>query len=206
MIDLNNTCFKNDCPAILDYLSKQGYTHYSEKTKHGDWIVIKDRMVLMGGNNVKSAYKQIHLIDGELQYVEEKPMEQDSFNKNGFQTPGFEGEILRKVNKIFIGYVIQDGSVYPSKWTKNGIELTLKSSKFHLRLIKKPWYENKSNFPCLVMYEGKRLIHVSRYKEDGLNPSGKVLCSKIGGIYYAVEKCRPATKEEVLSLLVKHID
>lgn len=74
MIDLNNTCFKNDNPDILDYLFQHEYTPYSEDTENGEWLVLKDKMVLMGGNNVKSVYKQIHLVDGEFQYVKEESM------------------------------------------------------------------------------------------------------------------------------------
>jgi len=60
----------------------------------------------------------------------------DSFTKHGFKIPGFQGEILKKVNDVFIGYVVQNSSTYPVKWTKNGVELTLKSSNFHLTATK----------------------------------------------------------------------
>lgn len=208
MIDLNNTCFKNDNPDILDYLFSKGYTTYSKDTKHGYWLVIQDKMILMGGNNVKSVYKQIHLVDGEFQYVKEEDVrgnkssgtildnrdvishELSSFNKHGFETPEFAGELLKEVCGVFIGYIIQDGSIYPVKWEKHGRERSIGNSKFNLIPIKKHWYEDESNFPVLLKAIKSDNYVSMRSKENYLD-------------YINSGNWRPATKEEVLSLLIK---
>lgn len=59
---------------------------------------------------------------------------------------------------------------------------------FNLTPIKKKWHEDESNFPC-VMYD-------ERYK-------GFFVCEGRDIQLHTLDRFRPATKEEILSLLVK---
>lgn len=59
---------------------------------------------------INDSLKQIHLVDGEFYYVGdtnviESKIEkiEDSFNKFGFETPNWDGEILKKVEGCLIG-------------------------------------------------------------------------------------------------------
>ena len=74
-------------------------------------------------------------------------------NINNFQdfgfTASFEGEILKEVENIYIGWVKANHGVIPMCWFKNG-NTFLTHSNFKLTPIKKEWYENPENFPCLV--------------------------------------------------------
>lgn len=67
----------------------------------------------------------------------------------------------------------------------------------------KQWYEIESNFPCIVMYEEKELVHMRSYKKYSKHRQEPCLLTSEGGVYYSLSKCRPATKEEILSLFVK---
>lgn len=112
----------------------------------------------------------------------------NNFKDYGFEAD-FEGEILRKTkHDIYIGYVV-DGvnAEYAIEWNSKGDNLLSSrfDRNFNLKPIKKEWYENPDNFPC-VMYSN--LIH--RY-------------FVVDRIEDHILEYRPATKEEVLSLLVK---
>lgn len=116
---------------------------------------------------------------------EEKP--KNNFEEFGFAAD-FEGEILKQVSdRILIGYVINKKGNYTSqKWSITGAS---QEGKYNLTPIKKEWYENKDNFPCLVYeddYVPIVLVSIDEYKER----------TKQG------YKHIPATKEEVLKLIV----
>lgn len=65
------------------------------------------------------------------------------------------------------------------------------------------WYENPDNFPCIVIYEEKEIKLMRSYSETSKHRKEPCLLTSDGGVYHSLDKCRPATKEEVLSLLVK---
>ena len=127
----------------------------------------------------------------------------NNFKDYGFEAD-FEGEILKEIEdmsagKVFIGYIVYDCKVHSCIWQYNGVVVTrgINQLTFNLKPIKKEWYENPDNFPCLVYMEDKRdeedkgyytvLGNMNSYKSEFL----------IANII------RPATKEEVLALLVK---
>lgn len=79
----------------------------------------------------------------------------DSFTKNGFETPiGWEGEILKEYDNNFVGGAIatrhdKEESV-SVVWDKEGI-VKNGNPRYNLTPIKKAWYEDESNFPCIVV-------------------------------------------------------
>ena len=124
----------------------------------------------------------------------------NNFKDYGFEAD-FEGEILKQIGDILYGvvYVEYFGRSIICEWNTKGKVISnykINEEAFELKPIKK-WYENADNFPCLVYMEDKRdeedkgyytvLGNMNSYKSEFL----------IANII------RPATKEEVLSLLVK---
>lgn len=227
MIDLNNTCFRNNNPEILDYLFYNGYTPYSERTEKSDWLVIQEKVVMMGGNDVKSKYRQIQFVDGEFQYVnktkelcdwinrhEEQELageeyKKDTFTKYGFEVPKFECEILkirinRKKENCYIGYFVgKNGDAYPCEWTPGGriCKTSIPEHKrrpWDLTPIKKEWYENPDNFPCLIVSSQHNEMSRALRFEDS-----KIITD--GTFRYSPNDVRLATKEELLSLYVEEI-
>lgn len=132
-------------------------------------------------------------------------------SKNNFKDYGFEadfeGEILRKTkHNIYIGYVV-DGvdTEYAIEWNSKGDNLLSSrfDKNFNLKPIKKEWYENLDNIGKIISYDAfvkKEFGVLKKYKDNWVSfislKSGRTFEQK-------VHKCRPATKEEVLSLLVK---
>ena len=132
----------------------------------------------------------------------------NNFKDYGFEAD-FEGEICFQSESYYIGYIVDNGKKLPRYWNKNltcfnplttnfeCAELTNDNHKYNLKPIKKEWYKNPDNFPCLVYMEDKRdeedkgyytvLGNMNSYKSEFL----------IANII------RPATEEEVLALLVK---
>ena len=114
----------------------------------------------------------------------------NNFEGYGFKAD-FRGEILREVNNMFIGYIIQDGCIFPAMWAKNGIEESIRHSEFNLTPIKKEWYEREENFPCIMFNEKTKYFFVLN------NISAWISCFKNASSY------RPATQEEINSLIIK---
>lgn len=120
------------------------------------------------------------------------------FAKFGFEAPEFEGEILKELSdhngkKYFIGYSIDVregiGFPYPKTWTEDGKcfnDDDIKIDGFDLTPIKKPWYEDESNFPCLAL-DTKHDVWTVLYRKSEVINSDE-------------ERYELATKEEVLSL------
>ena len=121
----------------------------------------------------------------------------NNFKDYGFEAD-FEGEILSDIEDYYIGYYIEtypcvkEKQKIPTFWNKNTGNCYkgagISNSKYSLKPIKKEWYENPDNFPCLV-FSSK--INEFMVLDRPLVPL------KLN------DKVRPATKEEVLSLLVK---
>ena len=122
--------------------------------------------------------------------------------KNNFEEYGFagnfEGEILKVIDGNYIGYY-KDLGIIPTKWHEDGLCFEEEDSDYNLTPIKKEWYEKEDNFPCLV-----KIL-------DDRNDEDKEYFDVLGNInaYKAIEGnpvifcLRPATKEELLSLLVE---
>ena len=118
---------------------------------------------------------------------------------NNFKDYGFEadceGEICFQDDDFnrFFGFIVEDGKKLARSWNKYGVSGM--SYEYDLTPIKKPWYENPDNFPCIVMQinciDDRELDcgHIIFRNIDDFN--------RFGGDY------RHLTKEEVLALLVK---
>ncbi len=137
----------------------------------------------------------------------------NNFKDYGFEAD-FEGEILKEIEELkgieYLGYFVGDNKThYPCIWTKSGrIWKTSVSEKdrelYNLKPIKKEWYDNPDNIGKLLKAENK---------ETGLNElctfkhKGKDSITAIGldgkefiGFF---SHFRPATKEEISSLMMK---
>lgn len=170
----------------------------------------------------KQNKKEIHLVNGQFEYVEKdiakkleeakeedeklypdlegiKTVKQCQFAKYGFKKPDFNCEIFKEVQgnksrntKRFIGHVInEDGVSYPciwEEWGKCEFCTSAKRRKYSLTPLKKEWYEDESNFPCIIVEDDERLI-LCRNKYEWIDL-----------IEQHNESFRLATKEEVLSL------
>ena len=134
----------------------------------------------------------------------------NNFKDYGFEAD-FEGEILKEVKycrnqKYYIGYSIDIreglGYPYPKAWLSSGACIDDDNNiveDFSLKPIKKEWYENADNFPCIVYHIYNNSFHIATDTTIDENSRLIRICDK----YRPYDVFRPATKEEVLTLLVK---
>lgn len=201
MIDLNNTW----CEATgenrealkklnIKLVGIGDYRKYLYIDTNGGYLGSTD--------TIKKEWKQIHLVNGEFQYVETKP--KNNFKDYGFEAD-FEGEILSDIEDYYIGYYIEtypcvkEKQKIPTFWNKNTGNCYkgagISNSKYSLKPIKKEWYENPDNFPVVMIDIETKKPHVAYAYKDGRFQTENFTVK--------FNKYRPATKEEVLSLLVK---
>ena len=118
---------------------------------------------------------------------------ENMFAKYGFEKPDFECEILGQCDLGNLGTVKHKRESVGVVWDKEGrcFELGICNSsvlwgKYNLAPIKKPWYEDESNFPCLMKDNKEEDIYLTARNKE----------------HYLIlkEYCRLATQEEVLSL------
>lgn len=98
-------------------------------------------------------------------------VEQNSFNKYGFETPEFEGEILKEIDGKVLGYV-KDTDEYNTStiallWnSKTGKINENYTNIYDLTPIKKEWYEENINFPIMLKnIDTDRLFVVYKLKD-----------------------------------------
>lgn len=121
-------------------------------------------------------------------------MTNNNFEEYGF-TADFKGEIFAKredfANDIYyFGSVTSDETLIPVCWDDDGFCFTgydydkdNQVKEYKLTPIKKEWYEIEENFPCIIVdSSGNFDVTYERYRD--------------------IENHRPATKEEVLRLVV----
>lgn len=130
----------------------------------------------------------------------------NNFKEYGFEAD-FEGAILSDIEDYYIGYYVEsypclkEKQKIPTFWNKNNGSCYkgagVSNSKYTLKPIKKEWYENPDNFPCVVLDRNYNM-----YLAKGINIDNFLTQEFNRQIGY-VEHFRPATKEEILSLLVK---
>lgn len=143
----------------------------------------------------------------------------NNFKDYGFEAD-FEGEILKEVKdcrnqKYYIGYSIDIreglGYPYPKAWLSSGACIDDDNNiveDFSLKPIKKEWYEKEDNFRIAV----KLTKSINDFKDkDGYVYIMEKFTDKKGASQYVTDgyhtpiqwlKCyRPATKEEILSLM-----
>ena len=116
----------------------------------------------------------------------------NNFKDYGFEAD-FEGEIcFENINGFLIGYINEPVGKIIKQWRKNDGNCFCMEGyhdrQYDLKPIKKEWYENPDNFPCLV-FSSK--INEFMVLDRPLVPL------KLNDDF------RPATEEEVLALLVK---
>lgn len=146
----------------------------------------------------------IHLVNGQFHYTEEiviKEKPKNNFEEYGFEAD-FEGEIcfLNEEDNYYIGYVIRSGKKILIQWSKRGFAYNSNDFNveiYDLKPIKKEWYENPDNFPCIIISLKTNKPHIA-YTYNHLEE--KIKQEQFSS---SPDKFRPATKEEVLSLLVK---
>lgn len=143
--------------------------------------------------------EQNHLVDGQFQYVKEtivKEKPKNNFKEYGFEAD-FEGEILIVKDDKYFGIAKSNESEgwVANGWKKDGT--CLYDYVSHLKPIKKEWYKNPDNFPCIVISLKTNKPHIA-YSYNHLEEKIKQETFSANP-----DKFRPATKEEVLSLLIK---
>lgn len=124
----------------------------------------------------KVSRKETRLVDGEFCYKEETPAQEDAtdidvgeeecqFTKYGFEVPDFECEIFKEIDCKKYGIVKDQNEWHTITWNKVGRVLVSSSSLakfelFNLTPLEKPWYEEESNFPCLMYNEKTKYYFV----------------------------------------------
>lgn len=126
--------------------------------------------------------------------TEKEELEENSFNKFGFETPDFEGEILKEVEGCLIGWHRHKGSIISCSWNTKGICYSTMNYKddYNLTPLKVNWWEKDENFPCLMV----RL-------KDGIKKFGVFKNKNHVLALHPKDGWRLATKEEILTLLVE---
>ena len=127
----------------------------------------------------------------------------NNFKDYGFEAD-FEGHIYERDRTYLLGKVRLDCDIKLFRWNyQTGI--CREDEKYNLKPIKKEWYENADNFPCLVVNNNKKILYVNKYQyTKEINTHWAIYQERGENIYSLnLEYHRPATKEEVLSLLVK---
>lgn len=123
--------------------------------------------------------------------------EECQFAKYGFEKPDFECEILGEKFNALVGWASKDNFPFEAVlWSKKGITSLNRQSHYNLTPIKKLWYEDESNFPCLVKWidsDNNTLFDTVKSYENG-KLKGNV------DEYFFPNMVELATKEEVLSL------
>ena len=142
---------------------------------------------------------------------------------NNFKDYGFEadfgGEILKEIDGWLFGYIKNfettgsDNEIYlenvACQWyKKNGgvIHNSVTNKKYNLTPIKKEWYECEDMVGKIVSYDCFNYTKLGIFKSynagDELEWVNIVTLSGVT-IKQKIAKCRPATKEEVLSIYYK---
>jgi len=141
------------------------------------------------------------LDDNIMDLIDNKP--KNNFKDYGFEAD-FEGEILKKVEELYIGWVnccLDYRNITPCKWTKYGKNLSTiqtGANNRNLTPIKKEWWEDHN---CLnkIFYDtvDDRLVIL-----DWIDYKGNVRMQN-SEIIFRHERFRIASKEEIKILYYK---
>jgi hypothetical protein len=79
-----------------------------------------------------------------------------------FEKPEFEGELLKVVGIFIIGYTKEDLGAFSRTWDLSGVcvDSDIIGTSRDLTPIKKLWYEDESNFPCMMVSDVDTLFIV----------------------------------------------
>lgn len=120
--------------------------------------------------------------------------QKNNFHEYGFETD-FEAEIYKTDE---YGNLIGVAIGFVTAWDSLGnclfSEYTSDNEELNLTPLKKEWYDVEDNFPCLCLIKSKSVNNSSFVVIDDINEYKS---------YLKIFEVRPATKEEILSLLVK---
>lgn len=201
MIDLNNTwCEATDenYDVIIKFYNII-YTCDIQDIKYYEFLRNDDGLLTPCAVSLyEEGSKQIHLVNGKFEYVKPK----NNFKEYGFEAD-FDGEILAVKDDKYFGISKSNESEgwVANGWKKDGT--CLYDDVSHLKPIKKEWYEVESNFEA---YKGKLIIN----KYGNVRRIQSIDKSKVStaeqNMYHdilKVDEWRPATKEEILTLLIK---
>lgn len=198
----------NDCPFktkkihikhkhILDVYMKDNNIEIEELISdkpNEHWQNIQDGYAGIGKNFI-DLYKE----DTEYR-LKQKEKPKNNFKEYGFEAD-FEGEILGVRHGYMLGWFREpNGKIFHGMWDENGYNKCSSVGNAiydTIKPIKKEWFENPDNFPCMLYKNSTNKLHLAYlYNETEKN-------LKFESFSDAIYKYRPATKEEVLSLLVK---
>lgn len=132
---------------------------------------------------------------------------ENNFEEYGF-TGDFDGEIFKEIDSVFYGIVYSEyfERNIVCEWDSYGNVISnykIDGDYYKLTPIKKEWYENPDNFPCLVIYDDKEIKLMGSYSETSKFRTEPCLLTAEGWVYYSLSKCRLATEEEALKLVKK---
>ena len=144
-------------------------------------------------------YKSVNFKILSLNDLVIKP--KNNFKEFGFEAD-FEGDIcFENINGFLIGYVNKPVGKIIKQWRKNDGNCFCMEGyddrQYELKPIKKEWYENPDNFPCIVLDRNYNMFLAKGIDIDNF------LTQEFNKQIGHVKHFRPATEEEVLVLLVK---
>lgn len=127
----------------------------------------------------------------------------NNFKEYGFEAD-FEGEIcFENINGFLIGYVNKPVGKIIKQWRKNDGNCFCMEGyddrQYDLKPIKKEWYENPASFPCIVYHIYNNSFYIAT--DTTIDENSRLI--RICDNYRPYDVFRPATKEEILALLVK---
>lgn len=208
MIDLNNSWCKPteenyNALVALGFKELEYFKSYEAIKINWGYIALTDMKIdgvtdFWIDSNPK--YKQVHLIDGEFEFVADEQKQECQFAKYGFEVPEFQCEILSKYGSWLMGYVVinQGQAPTPCMWFEHDGACSI-HAEYNLTPVKKPWYDTvdwKSGVPIIDTDTNKfHGIGYHRYKNSIETQRGVTIIQDI-----TCDEWRLATKEEVLSL------
>lgn len=214
--DFRNTwcyCTEDNYDALVKSIKDTHMTKQERLVNYKSEILFIESGTIDSGDFIFSkGLKQIKLIDNDFYYVNEEK-EEDSFNKFGFETPEFEGELWkikkcpdRKVD-ILLGYYMRSNAfgnkeLECGEWNAETGVCCVDGEKYNLAPIKKPWFENEDNIGRLLIKKNTNLF----FCFIGLEENCPITIDLRNGVectFKNNEDLRPATKEEVLKLIVE---
>ena len=116
----------------------------------------------------------------------------------------YECEFCGKTKYFFpeqaIGAKCECEETNDKKWHKKSEKSCATTDEYNLKPIKKEWYENPDNLGKLIIVDEAIIAFFTNYN---VNTIECIDLKNKAQLFTSIDKCRPGTEEEVLSLLVK---
>lgn len=157
-----------------------------------------------GNAKGKIAVYNVHFLDTYDEYadyvIDENPNNEFEYVPHSPENFGFEHkegvDILSEVYGGFVGTITDDDfGKLGCLWNEIGVELYQANKDYNLTLKKKKWWECEENFPCVVISDDNN--------EICFDICDNISCWK--KFDDSVFNWRPATKQEILSLIVEGV-